>query len=129
MVSRVMNRRASLRELRERIDLRALARRPLLVLLGALAAVELVRVALAPNPVDMLVLVLLVLVGVAGTAEREEVAGQEGSRRTEAESFARILRGLARSVSPDAIVDAQAGDSGAADSGGGWTGRAGDFHR
>ena len=106
LVSRVSNREASLRELRERIDLRALARRPLLVLLGALAAIELVRLAIAPNPVDMLVLVLLVLVGVAGTAEREEVAGQEGSRRTEAESFARILRGLARSVSPDAIVDA-----------------------
>ena len=30
----------------------------------------------------------------------------EGARRTEAESFARILRGLSRSVSPDAIVDA-----------------------
>ena len=30
----------------------------------------------------------------------------EGTRRSEAESFARILRGLSRSVSPDAIVDA-----------------------
>ena len=30
----------------------------------------------------------------------------DDTRRTEAESFARILRGLARSVSPDAIVDA-----------------------
>ncbi|HEY3334181.1 MAG TPA: GGDEF domain-containing protein [Candidatus Limnocylindrales bacterium] len=100
------NRDASLRELRERIDLRALARRPLLLLLGGLALIEAARLVLDPHPIDVLVLVLLGLVGVASTRERDEVVGQEGSRRTEAESFSRILRGLARSVSPDAIVDA-----------------------
>ena len=45
-------------------------------------------------------------IGIAVVRERDEAAGPEGARRTEAESFARILRGLARSVSPDAIVDA-----------------------
>jgi diguanylate cyclase (GGDEF)-like protein len=102
----VRNREASIRELRERIDLRALARRPLLILLAVLGAIEAVRILVDPHPVDVFVLFLLVLVGVASTRERDEVMGQEGSRRSEAESFARILRGLARSVSPDAIVDA-----------------------
>ena len=106
LVSRVRNREASFRELRERIDLRALARRPLLILLGSLGLIEAARLVLDPHPIDAVVLVLLALVGVASTRERDEVAGQEGSRRSEAESFARILRGLARSVSPDAIVDA-----------------------
>ena len=45
-------------------------------------------------------------IGIGVVHGRDEAAGPEGTRRTEAESFARILRGLARSVSPDAIVDA-----------------------
>ena len=46
-------------------------------------------------------------------ANGEDSDGSAGSRQTEAESFARILRGLARSVSPDAIVDAIAEELGA----------------
>ena len=49
---------------------------------------------------------LVALVGLLAIREREAVADTEGTRRTEAESFARILRALSRSVSPDAIVAA-----------------------
>ena len=89
-----------------RIDLRALARRPSVVLFVALCTVELVRLIVDPGPIDLVVIALVGLLGVAAVHDREEVAGLEGTRRTEAESFARILRGLARSVSPDAIVAA-----------------------
>ena len=53
-----------------------------------------------------MVLALVALVGLLAIRERERVVDAEGSRRTEAESFARILRALSRSVSPDAIVAA-----------------------
>jgi diguanylate cyclase (GGDEF)-like protein len=101
----VSNRGRLLGDLGERIDLRSLGRRPFLVLLVALGSIEIARLLLDPQPIDVLV---LVLVGVAGyvAVREQEAAGIEGTRRTEAESFARILRGLARSVSPDAIVDA-----------------------
>jgi len=85
---------------------RALSRRPFVLVFVALGASELLRLAVDPRPIDLPVLVLVALAGLAAIREREEVAGSETSRRTEAESFARILRGLARSVSPDAIVDA-----------------------
>jgi diguanylate cyclase (GGDEF)-like protein len=101
----VRNRVASFGDLWERIDLRALGRRPFLVLLVALASIEIARLFLDPQPIDLLVLGLIGLCGVAAVRD-QEAAGIEGSRRNEAESFARILRGLARSVSPDAIVDA-----------------------
>jgi diguanylate cyclase (GGDEF)-like protein len=52
------------------------------------------------------VLLLIAVVTLAAARERGSVVEGEGVRRTEAESFARILRGLSRSVSPDAIVDA-----------------------
>jgi diguanylate cyclase (GGDEF)-like protein len=86
--------------------MRALTRRPFVLLFVALGSLELVRLIVDPRPLDLLVLVLVALLGFAAIREREEVAGQEGTRRSEAESFARILRGLARSVSPDAIVAA-----------------------
>jgi len=86
--------------------LRALTRRPFVLLSVALGTIEVLRLVVDPHPVDVLVLALVALVGLAAIREREEVAGLEGTRRTEAESFARILRGLARSVSPDAIVAA-----------------------
>ena len=91
-----------------RIELRALARRPFLVLLVALGArSRSLRLLLDPHPIDLLVARAWSRSSAfAAVREREEVAGIEGTRRTEAESFARILRGLARSVSPDAIVDA-----------------------
>ena len=89
----------------ERIELRALTRRPLPALFVALAAIELVRLILDPRPLDALVLVLLAGIGIVAIRSQDEVVA-DGARRSEAESFARILRGLSRSVSPDAIVDA-----------------------
>jgi diguanylate cyclase (GGDEF)-like protein len=85
---------------------RALARRPIALILLVLAAVELGRLVVNRGPVDFMILALVVLLGLAVALERDEVSGLESSRRTEAESFARILSGLSRSVSPDAIVDA-----------------------
>jgi diguanylate cyclase (GGDEF)-like protein len=93
-------------DLGERIDLRALTRRPFVRLFVALGTIELLRVLVDPRPLDVVILVLVGLVGLAVIRERDAVAGVEGSRRNEAESFARILRGLSRSVSPDAIVAA-----------------------
>ena len=49
---------------------------------------------------------LVLVAGLAAVLHREAVLALEASRRSEAESFARILQGLSRSVSPDAIVDA-----------------------
>jgi diguanylate cyclase (GGDEF)-like protein len=86
--------------------LRALARRPFGLAFVALSVVELGRLLVDPRPVDLVALVVVGLLGLAAVREREDVDGSAGSRRTEAESFARILRGLARSVSPDAIVHA-----------------------
>ncbi len=93
-------------DLWRRISLRGLARRPFVATFAALGTVELLRLIVDPRPIDLLLLLLVGLVGLAAMRERETVAGSEGTRRSEAESFARILRGLARSVSPDAIVAA-----------------------
>ena len=57
-------------------------------------------------PIDWAVVGLIVIVGVAAIRHREAVAALEVARREEAESFARILSGLSRSVSPDAILGA-----------------------
>ena len=89
-----------------RTGLRDLTRRPFVLTFVALGTIELLRVILDPRPADLVVLVLVVLVGLLAFREREAVADTEGTRRTEAESFARILRALSRSVSPDAIVAA-----------------------
>ncbi len=89
-----------------RDDVRALTRRPLLLSLMVLGVVEVGRFLLEPTALDAVAVVLVAMVGLAAASERGRVAEGEGSRRTEAESFARILRGLSRSVSPDAIVDA-----------------------
>jgi diguanylate cyclase (GGDEF)-like protein len=89
-----------------RTGLRDLTRRPFVLTFVALGTIELLRVILDPRPADLVVLVLVVLVGLLAVREREAVADTEGTRRTEAESFARILRALSRSVSPDAIVAA-----------------------
>ncbi len=67
---------------------------------------------LAHQVIDLLVLGLVAVAGLGVVLRRDEIAGPEGTRRTEAESFARILRGLARSVSPDAIVEAIAEELG-----------------
>lgn len=74
------------------------------LLLTALIVVRLV--AGGAQPVDWAVAGLLILVGVAAMRHRQAVLALESGRRGEAESFARILSGLSRSVSPDAIVRA-----------------------
>jgi diguanylate cyclase (GGDEF)-like protein len=79
-----------------------------------LGLVTLLRlVALQSSRLDWLLAGLVVVVGLAVVIHREAVAALEDGRRSEAESFARILQGLSRSVSPDAIVDAIVEDLGA----------------
>jgi diguanylate cyclase (GGDEF)-like protein len=58
------------------------------------------------RPIDVVLGGLVALVGSAAVVHRNAVAALDTGRRAEAESFARILQGLSRSVSPDAIVDA-----------------------
>jgi len=58
------------------------------------------------KPVDWLTVLLIVVAAVAAIAHRNAVAGLEARGRGEAESFARILRGISHSVSADAIVSA-----------------------
>lgn len=55
---------------------------------------------------DVVVVGLMVIIGFAAIRHRQAVTEVEIGRREEAESFARILSGLSRSVSPDAILDA-----------------------
>jgi diguanylate cyclase (GGDEF)-like protein len=86
-------------------ELQALARRPLFLALLALAFIAAVQLVANPTLLGLLAVILVAVVAFMSGRERQEVSGLEGSR-SEAESFARILRGLARSVSPDAIVDA-----------------------
>jgi diguanylate cyclase (GGDEF)-like protein len=58
------------------------------------------------QPVDWLIAGSVTVGGFAAVLHREAVRGREMGRRGEAESVARILQGLSRSVSPDAIVEA-----------------------
>ena len=58
------------------------------------------------QPVDWLTVGLVALAAVAAIAHRNAVAGLESRGRGEAESFARIVRSLSRSVSAEAIVSA-----------------------
>ena len=83
-----------------------------LAVIGVIGVLEAARLLLSPQPIDLLVLGLVVAADAGLLLKRDEAAGPEGTRRTEAESFARILRGLARSVSPDAIVNAIAEELG-----------------
>ena len=64
------------------------------------------RLAFDPSPTDILVVALMVIIGFAAIRHRQAVTEVEIGRREEAESFARILSSLSRSVSPDAILDA-----------------------
>jgi diguanylate cyclase (GGDEF)-like protein len=63
---------------------------------------------LAGNPrlLDWILAGLVVLTGLAAVLYQGSVRAIEEGRRSEAETFARILQGLSRSISPDAIVDA-----------------------
>ncbi|MBI2780485.1 MAG: GGDEF domain-containing protein [Chloroflexi bacterium] len=72
----------------------------------ALAVVNGFRLATERQPVDWLTVGLVIVAAVAAIAHRNAVAGLESRGRGEAESFARILRGLSHSVSADAIVSA-----------------------
>ena len=63
---------------------------------------------------DRVLLGVVVVAGLAAYVHWSAVAELDSRRRGEAESFARILSGLSRSVSPDAIVDAIAEDLGEA---------------
>jgi diguanylate cyclase (GGDEF)-like protein len=64
------------------------------------------RLVVFKQPIDFLTAALVVVAAVAAVAHRNAVAGLEARGRGEAESFARILRGLSRSVSADSIVAA-----------------------
>jgi diguanylate cyclase (GGDEF)-like protein len=58
------------------------------------------------RPIDWLITGLVVVVGLAAILHQAAVRELAWGRREEAEWFARILSGLSRSISPDAIVDA-----------------------
>jgi diguanylate cyclase (GGDEF)-like protein len=84
-------------------------RRTWWLLVGAffvLALINGIRLALEKQPVDWLTVGFVIVAAVAALAHRNAVAGLESRGRGEAESFARILRGLSHSVSADAIVQA-----------------------
>lgn len=73
----------------------------------ALSAIVFLRLgAEGASLLDWIVIALLVVAGTAGVVNRQAVSALETGRRAEAESFARILSGLSRSVSPDAILTA-----------------------
>jgi diguanylate cyclase (GGDEF)-like protein len=74
------------------------------VILGAIA--DLRVLADGARPIDVLFAGLVVIVGCAALLHRNAVQALEVGGREEAESVARILQGLSRSVSPDAIVGA-----------------------
>ena len=79
------------------------------------AAVVLLRaLAVDATLADRLLLVVVLVAGFAAFIHGSAVSDLDARRRDEAESFARILSGLSRSVSPDAIVDAIAEDLGQA---------------
>ena len=73
----------------------------------ALGSIVVLRVVTSlARPIDWAILALVLIVGFAAIRHRDAIAALEVGRREEAESFARILFSLSRSVSPDAIVAA-----------------------
>lgn len=73
----------------------------------ALCAIVVLRLgAEGASVLDWAVIALLGIAGAAGLLNRQAVSALETGRRAEAESFARILSGLSRSISPDAILGA-----------------------
>jgi diguanylate cyclase (GGDEF)-like protein len=71
-----------------------------------LGAITVVRFLTSRDAVDLIPVVIVAIAAVAAIGHRNAVAGLEARGRGEAESFARILRGLSRSVSADAVVAA-----------------------
>jgi len=74
------------------------------VLLGLIAALRILTD--HARPLDWVAAGLVVVVGLAAFRHRQAVSVLEVGRRAEAESFARILQGLSRSISADAIIEA-----------------------
>jgi diguanylate cyclase (GGDEF)-like protein len=72
-------------------------------LLGLIAVIQLW---FDREPTNWAITLLIVVVGFTAVRHRIAVQDLEAGRREEAESFARILQGLSRSISPDAIVEA-----------------------
>ena len=72
-------------------------------LLGMIAVF---RLWVDPRLGNWAIALLIVVVGFAAVRHRIAVRDLESGRRSEAESFARILQGLSRSISPDAILGA-----------------------
>jgi diguanylate cyclase (GGDEF)-like protein len=80
-----------------------------LLLSGAflvLGAIAVFRVIGSRDPIDIVPAIVVVLAAIAAIGHRNAVVGLETRGRSEAESFARILRGLSRTVSADAVVAA-----------------------
>ncbi len=71
-----------------------------------LGLIGLIRLVTETGATDWLIAILLAVLGVAAVRHRIAVQDLEAGRRAEAESFARILQGLSRSISPDAILGA-----------------------
>jgi diguanylate cyclase (GGDEF)-like protein len=71
-----------------------------------LALISGIRLVVFRQPIDFLIVGLVIVAAIAAIAHRNAVGGLESRGRGEAESFARILRGLSRSVSAEAIVSA-----------------------
>jgi len=71
-----------------------------------LALIAGVRLVIFKQAIDWLTVGLVIVAAVAAIAHRNAAASLEVRGRAEAESYARILRGLSRSVSAEAIVDA-----------------------
>lgn len=81
---------------------------------AVLAITALAAVALDPGqPLDVAVLILVGAAALAALIHQRSVVAVEAGRRSEAENVARILQGLSRSESPDAIVAAIVHDLGA----------------
>jgi diguanylate cyclase (GGDEF)-like protein len=73
----------------------------------SLGLIAVLRLALdGPRRIDWAIAGLIVVVGFTAVRHRIAVQALEQGRRAEAESFARILQGISRSVSADAIVGA-----------------------
>ena len=73
----------------------------------ALGGIVVIRLATdGADPIDWAIVVLLVIAGSAALLHRGAVSALETARRAEADSFTRILSGLSRSISPDAILSA-----------------------
>ena len=71
-----------------------------------LVVITLARAITTPDALAWLVAIAVAIAALAAVAHRNAVVGLEARGRAEAENLARILRGLSRSVSVDAIVGA-----------------------